>query len=63
MRYLFWPLVLITVLAAGCSSPLKRCAEAFDFEKAGVYSCPRQVDGIYRICEKPRDLYHCTELP
>lgn len=58
MRYLLPILIVLTM--PGCSSArLKKCEEkALD---AALQVCPEQVQGHYRLCQKPVDLYLCSD--
>lgn len=50
---------VILLVSSACASPrLMRCGEK-EAHEAGLYSCPSSIDGLYRLCEKPKDIYRC----
>lgn len=51
--------VLFLGLTGCASTQLMRCAEkAVDPE---LYTCPEDVQGIYKQCKKPELLFRCTK--
>lgn len=57
MRYLL--AVSLLLLIGGCSSArLKKCAKSGD---STLFVCPDQVQGPYRMCVKPENLFTCED--
>lgn len=52
--------VVVASFATGCSgAKLKKCPSPFVDDS--VLLCKENVQGVYRLCEKPSDLFRCEE--
>jgi hypothetical protein len=52
--------IIVAGLLTGCSgAKLKKCPTVFVSDS--VMLCKDAVQGLYRMCEKPVDLYQCED--
>lgn len=62
MKHLTLILFALALSAAGCSSlSMKRCDAPF--AQADVMHCPEGIQGPYRGCQKPIDMYQGCVTP